>query len=106
MVARYGRTKVDPSLLKTADKKSGLGMIDAVELWNEPNLSDPGWGPFVGTMPQFFEIMRAALRARIALTRRFRSPPADLPASISKSSANSPNTSMPMGKPRSIWSMW
>jgi hypothetical protein len=43
LVARFGRAKVDPSLLKSDDKKSGMGMIDAVELWNEPNLNDPGW---------------------------------------------------------------
>ena len=59
LVARFGRAKVDPSLLKTADKQSGLGLIDAVELWNEPNLNDPGWGPFVGSMAQYFEVMRA-----------------------------------------------
>ena len=59
LVARFGRNKVEPSLLKSDDKKSGLGMIDAVELWNEPNLNDPGWGPFVGTMERYFDVMRA-----------------------------------------------
>ncbi|HEV7298381.1 MAG TPA: discoidin domain-containing protein [Tepidisphaeraceae bacterium] len=59
IVARYGNAKVPAEQLKSDDKQSGLGLIDAVELWNEPNLNDPGWGPFVGTMPQYFEVMRA-----------------------------------------------
>ncbi|MBA3684144.1 MAG: discoidin domain-containing protein, partial [Planctomycetes bacterium] len=59
LVARFGRAKVAPELLKSDDKKSGLGLIDAVELWNEPNLNDPNWGPFVGTMGQYLEVMRA-----------------------------------------------
>lgn len=58
-VARYGRATVDAAALKSADRKSGLGLIDAVELWNEPNLSDPHWGPFVGTMAQYLDVMRA-----------------------------------------------
>ncbi len=58
-VARFGRNQVDPSLLKSDDKKSGLGLIDAVELWNEPNLNDPGWGPFVGPLTQYFDVLRA-----------------------------------------------
>ena len=61
LAARFGRAKVDPTLLKTADKKSGLGLIGAVELWNEPNLNDPAWGPFVGTMAQYFDVMRAGV---------------------------------------------
>ncbi len=61
IVARYGQARVDPALLKSADKKTGLGWINAIELWNEPNLSDPGWGPWVGTMEQYFETMRAGV---------------------------------------------
>lgn len=60
-VARYAGNKVDPSLLKTTDKKTGLNEIQAVELWNEPNLNAPSWGPFVGTMAQYFEMMRAGV---------------------------------------------
>jgi hypothetical protein len=59
LVARDGNAAVDPSKLLTSDKKSGLKLIDAVELWNEPNLSDPGWGPFIGPISQYFEVMRA-----------------------------------------------
>ena len=44
LVARFGRAKVDASLLKSGDKKSSMGLIDAVKLWNERNLNDPGWG--------------------------------------------------------------
>lgn len=59
IVARYGSARVDQALLKSSDKKSGLGLIQSVELWNEPNLNDPGWGPFVGSLDQYFEVMRA-----------------------------------------------
>ena len=59
LVAWGGAAKVDASKLLTPDKKSGQKLINAVELWNEPNLNSPGWGPFVGTMPQYFEVMRA-----------------------------------------------
>lgn len=59
MVARYGNATVDPAKLLTKDKKSGLQWIGAVELWNEPNLNDPGWGPFVGPISRYFEVMRA-----------------------------------------------
>ncbi len=61
LVARFGRTKVAAEKLQTTDKKSGLGLIDAVELWNEPNLVGPDWAPFVGPMPQYFEVMRAGV---------------------------------------------
>ena len=56
-----GSAHVDPSRLRTADKKSGLKLIDAVELWNEPNWNDPGWGTYVGTMAQYFETMRSGV---------------------------------------------
>ncbi|MEI6167106.1 MAG: hypothetical protein WCS52_07915 [bacterium] len=59
LVAWAGSAKVDPAKLLTPDKQTGTKLINAVELWNEPNLNDPGWGPFVGTMPQYFEVMRA-----------------------------------------------
>ncbi|HEY3333109.1 MAG TPA: hypothetical protein VGK19_23955 [Capsulimonadaceae bacterium] len=57
--ARYGATKHQPSDLKTPDKLSGLGKVNAFELWNEPNLTDPGWGPWVGTTAQYLEMFRA-----------------------------------------------
>jgi hypothetical protein len=61
LVSRMGSAQVDPSRLKTADKKSGLNLINAVELWNEPNWNDPGWGTYVGTMSQYFDTMRAGV---------------------------------------------
>lgn len=59
IVARDGSAKVEAEKLKTADRKSAMKTIDAIELWNEPNLNSPGWGPFVGTMAQYFDVMRA-----------------------------------------------
>ncbi len=59
LVARDGSAQVDPSKLLTSDKKSGQKLIDAVELWNEPNLNDPGWGPFVGPITRYFDVLRA-----------------------------------------------
>jgi len=59
LVARYGSQAVDPALLCTADRRSGLGLVKAIELWNEPNLSAPGWGPFVGPLERYFDVLRA-----------------------------------------------
>ena len=59
LVARQGHAPADPTHLLTADKKSAMNVIDAVELWNEPNLNDPGWGPFVGPLSLYFDVMRA-----------------------------------------------
>jgi hypothetical protein len=44
LVARFGSRTVDAGLLKSPDKKSGLKLMQAVELWNEPNLSAASWG--------------------------------------------------------------
>ncbi|HEX8237919.1 MAG TPA: hypothetical protein VF600_18410 [Abditibacteriaceae bacterium] len=62
-VARYGSRKHAPGVLKTADKKSGLNQINTFEIWNEPNLTDPGWGPWVGTTKQYNAMFRAAAEA-------------------------------------------
>ena len=62
-VARYGRAKHPAGALKTPDKKSGLNKVHVFEIWNEPNLTDPGWGPWVGTSPQYLEMFRAAAQA-------------------------------------------
>ncbi len=61
LVARYGHAAAAADSLKTNDHKSGLGLIDVVELWNEPNLNDPGWGPFVGPIADYFTVMRAGV---------------------------------------------
>jgi hypothetical protein len=60
-VARFGKQNRPEASLFTDDKKSGLNKIDAIELWNEPNLVGPTWAPFVGTIPQYFEVMRAGV---------------------------------------------
>jgi hypothetical protein len=61
MVARYGKRKVASEQLRTSDKKTGLDRIQAIELWNEPNLIGPAWAPFVGPLDQYFEVMRAGV---------------------------------------------
>lgn len=62
-VSRYGSKKHPITELKTSDKKSGLNQIHTYEIWNEPNLTDPGWGPWVGTAVQYNEMFRAAAEA-------------------------------------------
>jgi len=61
MVARYGRRQVPEEQLKTGDRLSGLNRIQAVELWNEPNLVGPAWAPFVGPLDEYFQVMRAGV---------------------------------------------
>ena len=61
--ARYGARTHPASALKTQDKRSGLGLLRDYEIWNEPNLTDPGWGPWVGTMEQYFDLLRAGSEA-------------------------------------------
>jgi hypothetical protein len=58
--ARYGATKHPPEDLKTADKKSGLGLIHVFEIWNEENQQDfSRWsGP-----GKYYEMFRAAAEA-------------------------------------------
>lgn len=66
-VARYGSKKHPASELETPDKKSGLNQMDTYEIWNEPNLHDPGWSGWVGTNAQYMEMFRvAALAAKRA----------------------------------------
>lgn len=61
--ARYGARTQAAAGLKTTDGKSGLGYLGAYELWNEPNLTNAAWGPWVGTSGQFFELFRAGAEA-------------------------------------------
>lgn len=63
VAARYGTRPHEASVLKTADGVSGLGYLRVYEIWNEPNLTDPGWGPWVGTKEQYLELLRAAAEA-------------------------------------------
>ncbi len=62
-VARYGSRKHPAPELKTSDKLSGLNQISTFEIWNEPNLHDPGWSGWVGTNAQYNELLRAAAEA-------------------------------------------
>lgn len=62
-VSRYGAKAHPASELKTSDKKTGLGEINTYEIWNEPNLHDPGWGAWVGTTAQYNAMFRAAAEA-------------------------------------------
>jgi len=43
LVARYGSAVPPPEKLLTQDRKAGLGVVDAIEIWNEPNYSQE-WG--------------------------------------------------------------
>ncbi|PTX99404.1 hypothetical protein DB346_16285 [Verrucomicrobia bacterium LW23] len=58
-VARYGSAKVEPDKLHTSDKVSGLNMVNTYEIWNEPNLNNPGWGFFVGPLSEYYKVFRA-----------------------------------------------
>jgi len=60
VVARYGSTKHPPDDLKTTDKKTGLGLIKAFEIWNEENQNNfGGWkGP-----SRYYEMYRVAAEA-------------------------------------------
>ena len=61
LVARYGTKKVEPQTLISKDHVTGLGLIQAVELWNEPNLVGPDWAPFVGPLDEYFSVLRAGV---------------------------------------------
>ena len=63
VAARYGGKQHPAPDLKTADGKSGLGYLHVYEIWNEPNLTNPDWGAWIGTVPQFMELFRAAAEA-------------------------------------------
>jgi hypothetical protein len=62
-VARYGAKTHPAEALLSPDKVSGLGYWKVVELWNEPNLNDPRWGAWVGTMAQYYEMFRYGAEA-------------------------------------------
>jgi len=63
VAARYGTKKHPATALKSGDGKSGLGYLRVYEIWNEPNLTDPNWGAWVGTPQQYLEMLRAAAEA-------------------------------------------
>lgn len=65
-VARYGSKKVAADKLLTNDKVTGKNQIHWFELGNEPNLNPfrgkdlPTWGPWVGTMDQYWDMFKVA----------------------------------------------
>ena len=63
IVARYGSKTHPADRLMTADKVSGMGLLRVIELWNEPNLNAEAWGPWVGSIEDFFEIFRIGAEA-------------------------------------------
>lgn len=63
VVSRYGTVKHSPSDLVSEDKKSAMDLVQAYEIWNEPNLNDPNWGHWIGTLDQYYEFMRPAIDA-------------------------------------------
>ncbi|TWT98784.1 discoidin domain-containing protein [Neorhodopirellula pilleata] len=63
LVARMGTKQHPAEELLTPDRRSATGGIDAVEIWNEPNLNDPGWGFFVGSLDEYYELFRLAAEA-------------------------------------------
>ena len=64
-MARYGSKEHPADVLWTEDKRSGLGLLNVFEPWNEPNLNPrrgdqvPSWGAWSGTMAQFWPVFRA-----------------------------------------------
>ena len=62
-VARYGSAKHPASELMTADKKSGLNLINTYELWNEPNLINPDWGAWQTTLDDYYRMFRPGAEA-------------------------------------------
>ncbi|MFG0250753.1 MAG: hypothetical protein ACF8OB_17850, partial [Phycisphaeraceae bacterium JB051] len=63
VVSRYGKQTHSPSNLVTEDKKSGMDIVQAYEIWNEPNLNAPDWGHWIGTMDEYYAFMRPAVHA-------------------------------------------
>ncbi len=63
-IARYGSKSHPADVLKTPDKKSGLGYLKHVEIWNEQNHNDFGkWG---GPVPYYHFFREAAEAAKKA----------------------------------------
>lgn len=63
VVARFGHNPNPPVTPLTEDEAVGLGLLSIVELWNEPNLHDPNWGMWVGTLDEYWPMFRAGAEA-------------------------------------------
>lgn len=57
-VARYAGKSHPADVLKTADKKSGLGLVSIYELWNEPDLNNMDWGSWRAPYEKYLEMFR------------------------------------------------
>ncbi len=62
-VARYGQTVVPRDRLTSADQQSGLGQVLAYQIWNEPNLNNPTWGHWVGSLDQYYALLKQTAEA-------------------------------------------
>lgn len=62
-VARYASSEAPTEKLLTPDKLTALRRIGTYELWNEPNLSDPGWGFFAAPLDRYYPLFRAGAEA-------------------------------------------
>lgn len=60
---RYGPSDGPRLAVKPADGYAGLGCLSHYEIWNEPNLTDAGWGPWVGSARQYMDLLRASSEA-------------------------------------------
>lgn len=67
--ARYGSKKIPDDQLLTTDKASGKGLLSIYELGNEPDLNPkrnekmPTWGPWSGTMAEYWPMFREGAMA-------------------------------------------
>jgi hypothetical protein len=62
-VARFGAKKHPEAQVLTSDKASGLGLVRAWEIWNEPDLDNPNWGAWIAPLEEYFTILRAGYEA-------------------------------------------
>jgi len=62
-VARYGSKKVSDGIL-TSDKTTGLGYVDAYELWDQPNHNNlEGGTRWKGTLDEYYKLFRIGAEA-------------------------------------------
>lgn len=62
-VARYGNQKHESSELLTEDRVSGLGQIDAVQLWDEPNNQNTRKSNWKGSIEDYYTMFRIGAEA-------------------------------------------
>ncbi len=62
-VARYGKRQHPADALLTADKRSGLGLLEEVELWNEPNTDNTRKTSWKGSLEDYYNLFRIGAEA-------------------------------------------